>query len=262
MKTQIQEASHFFVPHSPVMGDNGRQDADNRPVISVEYVEGRCASPSEKVRLSKHLMALAHEIKSPLASICLSNAYLSAEVSDPDFLLYLKIIERSTKRINDIVVSLLEDAHECRMERVDVNALLDRMLDDFEDRIGLAGVAVEKKYLASECHIPVVRDRFTRALGNIVSNAIESLPPEGGKLKIVTEVVGGKCRITIADNGCGIPKKEREKIFRMGFTRKPSGSGIGLAVAREILDDHQAILRVRSTPGRGSSFSIDLLPWT
>jgi len=257
MKTQIHEVTDVFVLHSrPAKESDDKAHDKGSP--NVQYVEAQRPMLEEKVILQKHLMTLAHEIKNPLASIFLSNAYLTAELSNPELIVHLNIIERCTKRINEIVLSLIEDTTNDGMEHVILNGFLDEILEHFRDKIAMSGIAIEKQYAPVSPKVCVVRADFQVALNNIILNAIEALPSHGGKLKITTEFISSKCRITIADNGKGISRTDLGKIFQMGFSRKPGGSGVGLAITSRILGEHRALLKVRSKVGYGAAFIIEL----
>src|SRR5688500_18570070 len=108
MKTQIHEVTDVFVLHSGLVKEFPSNTHEHGSP-NIHYVEAQPPVAPSKVALQRHLMTLAHEIKNPLASIFLSNAYLTSEVSNPELLVHLNIIERCTKRINDIVLSLIED---------------------------------------------------------------------------------------------------------------------------------------------------------
>ena len=256
MKTQIHEVTDVFVLHSGPVKESPCKSHHGSP--NIQYVEAQPPVPPSKVALQRHLMTLAHEIKNPLASIFLSNAYLTSEVSDPELLVHLNIIERCTKRINDIVLSLIEDTANDGIEEVFLNDFLDDTLGHFSDKISLAAITIEKHYAPVSLKVAVVRADFQVALNNIILNAIEALPSKGGNLKIITELIGEKCRITIADNGKGISRADLGRIFQMGFSRKPGGSGVGLAITSRILAEHRAVLKVRSKVGQGATFIIEL----
>jgi len=98
-----------------------------------------------------------------------------------------------------------------------------------------------------------------QALTNIGINALEAMP-DGGELELRLEGVDSKAIITIADTGPGIPPDLMNKIFAMHFTTKKSGSGIGLYVARAVVESSGGELQVSSEAGRGAAFRIELPP--
>ena len=102
-----------------------------------------------------------------------------------------------------------------------------------------------------------VRDALKQALLNLGINALEAMP-DGGRLCLSIDAHDSQVVITVADSGPGIPPDLADKIFDMHFTTKSGGSGIGLHVARAVVESSGGQLQVSSEPGRGSTFRIGL----
>jgi signal transduction histidine kinase len=92
-----------------------------------------------------------------------------------------------------------------------------------------------------------------QAVLNIVVNAIEAMP-QGGELRFESAVQDEQAEIRISDTGAGIPPELREKIFRLYFTTKKEGSGIGLAMTFRVVQLHDGTIDFSSEPGRGTTF--------
>lgn len=93
---------------------------------------------------------------------------------------------------------------------------------------------------------------------NLVKNAAEAMD-NGGTISIMTRPSGNQVEITVADEGCGIPGKDREKIFSPFFTTKSHGTGLGLSITKRIIDEHAgSSLSVESEEGKGTTFTIRL----
>jgi signal transduction histidine kinase len=113
--------------------------------------------------------------------------------------------------------------------------------------------------------LPVVRidpDRMAQALGNILSNAIKFTPP-GGKVSTSVDFEGGQLSIQVGDSGPGIPLDEQEKIFQPFIRgsqgrRIVEGMGLGLSIAREIILAHGGEIKLESSPGMGSRFTLQI----
>jgi len=102
---------------------------------------------------------------------------------------------------------------------------------------------------------------FRRILDNLLRNAIESLPPSGGEVRLETaRSPAGGVRVVVADTGRGMSDDELTRAFEDFHTTKPAGTGLGLSVVRRFAADLHADLRVESVPGRGTTFVIDLPP--
>jgi Histidine kinase-, DNA gyrase B-, and HSP90-like ATPase. len=95
---------------------------------------------------------------------------------------------------------------------------------------------------------------------NLLQNAIEAMNKTGIIYIYTDELTNGMIRIRIADNGCGIPKDIKDKIFLPNFTTKARGTGYGLAITDALLRKYNCKIRVRSKVGRGSIFTVLLPP--
>jgi two-component system, sporulation sensor kinase D len=101
------------------------------------------------------------------------------------------------------------------------------------------------------------RDRLKQALLNVSVNALEALP-NGGSLDVEMAAENGNARIAVADSGPGIPPEILKRIYERDFTTKRNGSGIGLYVARALVQLHGGHIRVESTPDVGTRVEIVL----
>jgi two-component system sensor kinase FixL len=93
--------------------------------------------------------------------------------------------------------------------------------------------------------------------GNLVRNARDAMP-SGGSLTIAGRVVDGAVEVSVADTGVGIPPEDLSRVMEPLYTTKTRGLGLGLAIARAILDKNRGVMRVRSEPGRGTEFTVRL----
>ena len=122
------------------------------------------------------------------------------------------------------------------------------------DRIKLKNISVSKDYAIEDCKIVLNRPQMMIALTNIIINAIDAMESEKGELKLVTKSIAGKHVIEIADNGCGISKKDLKYIFTPYYSNKPGGLGLGLATTFEILRLNHIGINVKSEVGEGTRF--------
>ena len=152
---------------------------------------------------------------------------------------------------------------ELNLERFSIGQIVDEAVKMMVDSLELKKVTLEKDFEDGLPQVLVDGDKLRQVLLNILRNAYEAVEEEG-KINISLSHLdgdrGGKIRILISDNGCGIPEQEREVIFELFYTTKSSGIGLGLANARKIIEEHKGSIKVREKEGKGSSFEI-LIPY-
>ncbi len=100
-------------------------------------------------------------------------------------------------------------------------------------------------------------DLLHRALSNLVLNAMDSMP-NGGTLVLRTSASDGTVTIAVVDSGSGLTPEECERIFTPYYTSKKHGTGLGLAIVQSVVSDHHGRITVRSEPGRGTTFTVEL----
>ncbi len=201
---------------------------------------------------------LAHELRSPLASIIMSADLLEKKTEDQENKIlknYIDIIKRSTHNLNKLVTDLLSVSN--YSPAVFVKCCLaettDKALELAQDRIYLSGVKVKKKYKAPY-FINADQDKLKIALLNIIVNASEAMLPDQGELVLSIKKRENNYVLKISDNGCGIEKEQLERLFESFYTQKPGGMGVGLSSVKNILEEHDATVKVRSKPSLGTTF--------
>jgi len=200
---------------------------------------------------------VAHEVRNPLGVIFNSLGSLRRLVQPAgDAKMLFDIVEEEADRLNRIVGDLLDFARpstpELRPER------LDRVVEDAVAVVLAQQVA--RVELAREIDPelpPVALDaRLVRqAVLNVAVNAVQAMP-RGGRITIRTRRDGDQAVVEIEDSGAGIPDEVKERIFEPFFTTKASGTGLGLAVVKRIVEGHGGAVSVRSAPGSGTVFGL------
>ncbi|GAB2813071.1 CHASE3 domain-containing protein [Ferruginibacter profundus] len=203
---------------------------------------------------------IAHEVRNPLTNIDLAVAQLKSDlqVQDPNAITLFDMVDRNSKRINQLISELLTATRfaELTFSKVSVNNLLDESLDLAKDRLELNHITIIKKYDAGICSILVDAEKIKIAFLNIIVNAIEAMQPGKGILQIQTFEDENKCVVEITDNGYGMTEEQLNNLFEPYFTTKPDGNGLGLTNTQNIILNHGATINVSSKPGIGTSFII------
>jgi signal transduction histidine kinase len=211
--------------------------------------------------MSRITSSVAHEIKNPLNSIAARLDYLQSwATSDfPEAEEEIQTIFREVNRLDRVVRSFLDFTRpvELAREEVDMVALGREIADLLRPDAARKGVSVR---FSGDRDVVVVRgdqDLLKEAILNIATNGIEAMP-QGGELAVCISRQDGQCRVTISDQGPGIPEAQREKIFELYFTTKENGSGLGLPMSYRAIQLHGGTIRVESEPGQGASFHLNL----
>jgi len=198
--------------------------------------------------------ALAHEIRNPLCTINLAVELLNQSSLDEEQRQFVDVIQKGSERIKELINSLLKPELETAPGSYSTSQLLEEALFMTKDQILLRNIAVRKEYAETGCRVMVDKEKMKIALINIIVNAIDAMPSEGGQLKLVTKSTGELTTVEIHDNGLGMSKECLKNIFKPYFTNKKGGLGLGLALTLDILRSNHATVEVRSEEGEGTCF--------
>jgi len=213
---------------------------------------------------------LAHEIRNPLNSLHI-NSQLLVEMlsalpdSDParkqELLSMAQSNVKVIQRLNDLLSDFLRFARPPSVELVmaDLNRIVAETLRFLEVDFSRRGIE-----LASKLHpdpIPLLADekQLKQALLNLLLNAEEAMDKERKRILVVTGLSRGRPFVRVQDNGRGIPRGDRRQIYRLFFTTRKNGSGLGLPIVRQIVRQHGGKISIRSREGRGTTATV-LLP--
>ena len=228
--------------------------------FELKRMEKNLINASALSSVGKISAGLAHEIRNPLAIIRASTDRLQKDDLFRKNEL-IAFIQEEIERINEIVEGYLDLARPSNQEKkiIDiaetVQAVANRVKPNLQKKEIELKLDIEDKRLLTNIDI----EAFRRSLLNIYLNAIEALD-DGCEIQIsVKRVSRNRCKITISDNGPGIPHKISKKIFEPFVTTKKTGTGLGLTLTRKVIEDAGGELFVESKQGEGSDFII-LLP--
>lgn len=217
---------------------------------------------SEKRELSSRIARMiAHEIRNPLTNIDLSLSQMADEIPEGvDVSLYLDIIKRNSKRINELITDFLQSSKPNIQEKMKVTLqdVIDATLQRALDRIRLKNIQLIKDVSVTPCVVEADPNYLQIALLNIIINAIEAMPDNEGKLHIDMHTTEGLVVVTISDNGSGIRPEHLNKLFDPYFSGKSNGMGLGLTSTHSIINSLNGQIKVNSTWGKGTTFTITL----
>ena len=170
--------------------------------------------------------------------------------------IYLDIIDRNGKRINDLITELLTSSKpgEMALEKIVMQSVIDDAIASALDRLTLKQIRLKIQYPDNPCYIRGDKPKLAIAFLNIIINAIEAINHDAGEISIIVVGSDENISVEIADNGCGIPAENLSKLFEPYFTSKRNGIGLGLASTLNIIQAHNATIEVRSKVSTGTTF--------
>jgi signal transduction histidine kinase len=209
---------------------------------------------------------LAHEIRNPLVAIRTFTQLLPERYDDAEFRegfqgLALKEVDRICGLINDLLSFARPSKPNVALENV--NDVVDNIVRILETQAKEKGTAIMREFNDSLPKVWIDREQMKQVFMNLILNAIQAMK-EGGSISIATRAIsrigtepsGEFVQVEVRDTGIGIPEENLQHIFDPFFTSKDEGSGLGLAVSHQIVQEHGGFVTVESTVGKGTSFFV------
>jgi signal transduction histidine kinase len=205
--------------------------------------------------------AVAHGIRNPLAGIKAAAQLGSMELPDGhplretigDIIGEADKLEVRVRTLLDFASPFEPHPVPCRVEQIVHDAAV-----SLHNQMAALGVDLRVDLDPTLPSVEVDYAQIEQVILALMSNAVEAMP-RGGRITITGRAgEGGRVRLDVADTGPGIPPSQLERIFRLFFTTKSSGTGMGLAIAKKIVERHGGTITVESEMGKGTRFVIDL----
>ncbi|GMU20538.1 MAG: hypothetical protein AMXMBFR13_06350 [Phycisphaerae bacterium] len=218
---------------------------------------------SEKLASIGRLAAgVAHEVNNPLTGVLTFTHLLRGKPNlDEQDRADLDLVIRETTRVRDIVRNLLDFARESpsRKQPLDLNELIRHVTRLLASQKEFRRIRIVEHLTQGLPAVLGDQNQLQQVLLNLSLNACEAMP-EGGTLKLNTQVRADEVIVTVADTGHGIGSEDIDKIFEPFYTTKPQGkgTGLGLSVSYGIVQQHGGNIEVTSEPGKGTVFTVAL----
>jgi signal transduction histidine kinase len=220
-------------------------------------------------RMKTDFIAIAsHELRTPLGLILGHSTFLR-EVIDPDHKLHLDIIIRNTLRLKEIVDNFANidnfqrGMSSVRRRNMSIKRVIEEVADSFFEEVQRKQVDLRVESGPDDLMVEGDAAKIAIALTNLVKNAV-TFTNAGGHIVILGEQIPGYAKVSVLDDGIGIPAKDLPRIFERFYqveshlTRKHGGLGLGLSVAKVMLEMHGGRIWVESVEGKGSNFTFIL----
>lgn len=213
---------------------------------------------------------IAHEIRNPLVAIKGLGKLVEDSFGEDDRRKqHMRILNDEVSRLQRVVSDLVRFARpvSVQKEEIDLNEVVEGCLELYGEEIQKHGIRIDLSRSPGPVKILADHEKIKQVIINLLQNAIESMPLEGGTILIETErqlppglpgIFSGSAIFRIHDSGAGIPPEKREMVFEPFFTSKKSGTGLGLAIAREIIEEHGGQIEVIDTSRGGACFEFKI----
>ena len=209
--------------------------------------------------MGRVIASIAHEIRNPLSSIKGLAKYF-AERTPPggESHQLAQVMAKEADRLNRVVSELLELVRPAHLnyQPVDINALIHHSLQLVSQDAQSRGIALQFTPRPELSTINADADRLNQVLLNLYLNAMQAIGRDGVIHVSASEADRRRMKIVVKDSGKGMSDEELQAIFTPYFTTKADGTGLGLAVVQNIIEQHGGTIRAESQPGAGAIFTL------
>jgi signal transduction histidine kinase len=256
------------LPRIPQADISGLADSVRDMIRKLEEqkaVEERLKRTEHQAMLAQLASGIAHEIRNPLNFISLSIDHLSTLKSTaaaagqafPDDL--IPKTKAEIKRVNQMVTNFLDLGRELALHLISlrVDLPMEEVLGIHAPLLKDRRITVERDYCNPMPSLDMDIDKMKSCFQNLIANAVDAMP-NGGTLRISIRESAGFVELTVADTGEGVRPNDLPKVFEPYFTTKKAGVGLGLAIAKRVVEAHGGSIKMTSSPGKGTSVGVKI----
>ena len=253
----------IFSHYMAVFGSRALKDRYFYPVIEREVRREAMEARTEKQASIDELSAsIAHEIRNPIAAAKSLVQQMGEDPRSVENVEYAHVALDELDRVERSISHLLKYAKEedIAFSQVNLASIVDASLAEMRAKIDAANVAITRNYIGGPTLI-ADGEKLRQVFTNILDNAIDSFDDEEGEKRIDLHIENGipkRVRVRVRDNGNGIPAEKIDRIFNPFFTTKETGTGLGMAISKKIVEAHEGKIDVLSEEERGTEFVITL----
>lgn len=233
--------------------------------LQQQQLRNKAEMSSRLAAVGEMAAGIAHEINNPLTGVIgFSELLLEREDLPDDIKANLKIINDGSQRAKEIIKRMLTFARQTtpQMSRVNITELINHTLELRNYVLATANIKIVKDYDATLPWVVADPGQLQQVFLNLIVNAEYAMKKahDKGILTIKTEELDGYVRISVKDDGPGMPEGIRKKLFQPFFTTKEpgEGTGLGLSLSLGIIQEHNGTIRAESEEGKGTTFIIEL----
>ena len=252
----------IFSHYMGVFGGAAMRERYFEPAVEREVRQQRAVMQTEKQASIDQLSStLAHEIRNPIAAAKSLVQQMGEDPRSAENVEYAKVaideLDRVEKRISHLLRYAKEEDY--LFEATNLAGIVDAALTQLRAKLEGAQVRVVRHYIGGPT-INGDKEKLKQVFANVVDNAIDALGGvvEDRRLELFIENGGRRAIVRLRDNGAGMTPEQAERIFNPFFTTKETGTGLGMAISRKIVEAHEGTIDVVTEPGRGSEFAVTL----
>lgn len=240
--------------------------AIGRDLTELRRLEQQILHAEKLATLGQLAAGVVHELNNPLTSISVYGEYLLSkgerEGYDLSDLEKLRRIVQSADRMLKFTRDLVTYARPSseQPDEVQVQDILEQSLCLCDHLLREHNATVERSYEDGDATVYAVKGQLHQVFVNLITNACHALSKRGGTVVMRTRMAEGRVLVEVEDDGCGIPRAARGRIFEPFFStkREGEGTGLGLSIVRNILEQHGGTIDVRDRPEGGTVFAVHL----
>lgn len=258
----------YVVNAFPFTDENGRQTSvvvHYRDITEEKRLHQELIQQEKMAAIGMLAGGVAHEINNPLGGIIAFAQLIKRDLKEGATLYGdIEEIERAAQRCQKIVQDLLTFSRISsgkEKQWLDISPLIEKIIPFIKMELKSLNIDLETDFQPSLPHVYGDANRLEQVFLNLMTNACQSMK-RGGTLRLKTfldELSSSIC-VEVADSGCGISKDDLPRIFDPFYTTKRpgEGTGLGLSISYRIVNDHHGRIKVKSIPGKGSTFTVNL----
>jgi signal transduction histidine kinase len=252
----------LFFHYMGVFGSRHLKERYFEPAVAREVQREKTVFQTEKqADISDLTSTIAHEIRNPIAAAKSLVQQMGEDPASVENVEYAKVAIEELDRVERRISHLLRYAKEedYQFGHVSLASVVDAALTQMKGKLDAAKVAAVRNYITGPT-VNADAEKLKSVFVNIIDNAIDAFAdvPENRRLDLYIENGGRQATVRVRDNGRGIPSEKLDRIFNPFFTTKDHGTGLGMAIAKKIVEAHTGTIEVESTVGRGTEFQVTL----
>jgi signal transduction histidine kinase len=252
----------LFAHYMAVFGSRSLKERYFDPAVAREVHREKEAMQTEKqADISDLTSTIAHEIRNPIAAAKSLVQQMGEDPASVENVEYAKVAIEELDRVERRISHLLKYAKEedYAFAHVNLASVVDAALTQMKGKLDAAHVAAARNYITGPT-VQADAEKLKSVFVNILDNAIDAFDgvTENRRIDVFIQNGGRQATVRVRDNGAGVAPEKLDRIFSPFFTTKEKGTGLGMAIAKKIVEAHTGTIEVESTLGRGTEFQVIL----